>query len=179
MAGVKKSLQVPENAELLVPVRKGRTRLIVWICFTAFLAIGNAPISGKFISSLMLGALIGILPWTAITTRHIIRGWTLFGLTVYTQQWRRTQFLSIDTGSESDDEIPDPTGMLTPIMFGMWSFFWPIFGWLMPWAGGPYRLSLRDLDDEHITIWQGNREQDFQQNLQTLRDNMDLPLGRG
>lgn len=176
---MKKSLEVPEGAELLLPVRSGRARLIVWLCFTAFLAIGNAPISGKLISSLLLGATIGIIPWTAITPKRITRGWTIFGLTVYTQDWRLTRFLSIATGSESDEEIPDPTGMLTPILFGMWSYFWPIFGWLLPWAGGPYRLAMRDLDDEHITVWQGNREQDFQENLHTLEKYTGLPIGRG
>jgi hypothetical protein len=170
---------IPDDAEVLLPLRSGRTRLIVWLCFVAFLAIGRAPWTAKLISALLFGATIGVYPWTAISSRRITRGWTLFGWTLHSQDWRLTRFLSIDTGSESDDAIPDPTGMLTFLLFGMWSVFWPVFGWLFPWAGGPYRLSLRDLDDEHIIIWQGRRDQDFQENLQTLQKYLSLPIGRG
>lgn len=172
---------IPEEGERLVPERNGLVRLFVWIGFTLFLSVGNAPLAGKFMSCLLFGLTIGFFSWTVIDAQRITRGWSLFIWPLYSQNWKLSRFASIDTGSEDDDAIQDPTGWLTFLLFGFSSVLWPIFGWLLPWAGGPYRLALRrlgEVEDELITIWAGNREADFRQNLKTLQKRTGLPLGR-
>ena len=170
---------IPDDAEQLVPVRRWRPRLIFWLCFAAFIAIGGGPLSGKLMLMLLVGLTLGVLPWTAISPQRVTRGWSLFCWTLHVKSWDLRRFASIDVGSEDDDAIPDPTGMLTLILFGGSNLLWPLFGWFLPWAGGPYKLSLRRLSGERIVVWQGSREQHFRENLQTLERLTGFPIGRG
>jgi hypothetical protein len=54
-----------------------------------------------------------------------------------------------------------------------------LLDWLIPWAGGEYKLWLRMLAGHRVLAWQGNGESNFRQNLNILEDISGLPVVRG
>jgi hypothetical protein len=54
-----------------------------------------------------------------------------------------------------------------------------LLDWLIPWAGGDYKLWLRTLSGGRVLAWQGNGESNFRQNLEILEEVSGLPVTRG
>ena len=54
-----------------------------------------------------------------------------------------------------------------------------LLDWLIPWAGGDYKLWLRTKSDQRVLAWQGNGEANFRRNLEILEEVSGLPVTRG
>lgn len=72
-----------------------------------------------------------------------------------------------------------PFGVIALVLSGVsvW-LIWKGSDRLLPWFGGRYRLRLRSLRGNQILVWQGNREDHFDDNLETLRTATGLPIER-
>ena len=61
---------------------------------------------------------------------------------------------------------------------GPFWILWTIFDWIVPWMGGSYRLRLRRVKGGPALVSQGNSEDNFQANLEILKNNTGLPVQR-
>lgn len=159
------------EATPLVPDRGIRIRLVAFLLLVVFIAIGTVPWYQKAFVLLPVGLMLGTFPRVRLKGKYLERTYVVFFLAVHTQRWRLRDFVRIETDREQ--RITSSFGCLV-------LFFWLIFrvfDHLMPWLGGDYKLWLRFYDDERLLVWQGNNDDHFEANLDTLASITGLPIG--
>ncbi len=72
------------------------------------------------------------------------------------------------------------SGCALAFVFGLQNLLmvW-LLDWLIPWAGGDYKLWLRTLSGRRVLAWQGNGDSNFRQNMDILEEASGLPIKRG
>ncbi|OHB69160.1 MAG: hypothetical protein A2V70_21185 [Planctomycetes bacterium RBG_13_63_9] len=163
----------PETEPLaLVPDRRVKPRLIVLACLVALALIATVGWPQKVFFCTSMVFLLGTFPRYCINGQRFEREFVFMFVRVQNKSWRLASFEAIETDLEF--QLPAWTIIF---LFLNW-FLVRLLDYLVPWAGGKYRILLRDGEGERILAWQGNGEGSFRANLQALEDTTGLPVER-
>ena len=86
---------------------------------------------------------------------------------------------SLESAERAETDLEYQLPIWTVIFFGYDWVVVRLIGWLFPWFGGDYKIWLRMPQRRRILAWQGMAEDDFRENLRTLREMTDLPIEAG
>jgi hypothetical protein len=162
----------------LVPQPKIWLRLVILALFVALAWIGTTPWQSKLGFCVMVAGFLGTFPRPRISAKYYEREWFAIFVPLGRSRTRLTDLTQIETDLEKS--IGMAGGCLVTVVFGIQTLLmvW-LLDWLLPWAGGSYKLWLRTKSGRRILAWQGNGESNFQRNMEILQDTLGLPVTRG
>jgi hypothetical protein len=162
----------------LVPQPRIWLRVTILGSLTILAWIGPTPWHAKIGFPLMVAALVGTFPRPRIHADCFETEWFV----VFVPARRRRIPLADVVGIETDVEqqMGMTTGCAVMVLFGLENLLmvW-LLDWLLPWAGGDYKLWLRPLKGKRVLAWQGRGDNNFRQNQKILEDTTGLPVTRG
>ncbi|MBN1395793.1 MAG: hypothetical protein JW959_12290 [Pirellulales bacterium] len=162
----------------LVPRPKTMLRGAILIALLFLGLISNAPAAAKIVAGLTMVAIFGTFPYSRISAEKFQKTWHVLFIPVYIQHVPLGGVDRIETGLEQKMNLA--SGCAIAFLVGIWNLvmIW-LLDWLIPWAGGDYKLWLRLDSGRRVLAWQGNGEANFRQNVHVLEDASGLPVVRG
>ncbi len=162
----------------LVPQPKIGLRVTILITVIVFALIGRAgPIATLVFCLTMLG-LFGTFPRCRISSEQFEKEWFVVFLPIHSTHTCMADIRWIETDVEKKMGIEG--GCLVTMFFGLETLLmvW-LLDWLIPWAGGDYKIMLRTLSGDRILAWQGNGDANFRRNLEIMEEVSGLAVTRG
>jgi len=162
----------------LVPHPKIWLRAVILVLFAALAWFGTTSWQSKVGFCFIVAGFLGTFPRPRISAEYYEREWFAVFVPLGRSRTRLADLTQIETDLEKG--IGMTGGCLVWLLFGIQTLVmvW-LLDWLLPWAGGDYKLWLRTKSGRRILAWQGNGESNFQRNLEILEDTLGLPVTRG
>ena len=162
----------------LLPQPKIWLRVLILVLLLSMTLIGTAPWAVKLIAALTMVAVLGTFPRPRINSEFFEKEWFVVFVPVSVRRTPMADVVQIETDLEY--RIGLAGGFVLSLFIGLWNMLmiW-LLDWLIPWAGGDYKLWLRTASGDRVLAWQGNGETNFRQNLEILEDVSDKPVTRG
>jgi hypothetical protein len=162
----------------LVPQPKVWLRATILVFMTAFaLIVGSRPVP-MIGSCLLMAGLFSTFPRCRIGPKQFEKEWFVFFLPVRVTRINLADAIQIETDVEQRMGLSG--GCLLSLFVGVQNVLmvW-LLDWLIPWAGGDYKIWLRTKSGGRVLAWQGNGDDNFRRNLETIEDVSGLPVTRG
>jgi hypothetical protein len=162
----------------LVPQPKVRLRATIVAVLVVLGLIGPSGLVAKLIFCLAMTALFGTFPRCRISRKSYEKEWFIGFVPVGVSHTLLADAKQIETDLEQRMGLTG--GCLLSLFVGVQNVLmvW-LLDWLIPWAGGDYKLWLRTRAGDRVLAWQGNGEQNFRQNLEIMEDITGLSVTRG
>lgn len=162
----------------LVPQPQIWLRVTILAILATLVGMGDTLWYAKFAFCLAAAGFFGTFPRPCINATYFEKQWFVFFVPVYLHQTQLADVVQIETDVESHMGMAG--GCVLSLVVGLQNaiMVW-LLDWLIPWAGGDYKLWLRIGSDQRVLAWQGNGESNFQKNLGILEDISELPVTRG
>ena len=162
----------------LLPQPKIWLRVLILALLLSMTLIGTAPWTVKLVAALTMVAVLGTFPRPRINSEFFEKEWFVVFVPVSVRRTPMADVMQIETDLEY--RIGLAGGFVLSLFIGLWNMLmiW-LLDWLIPWAGGDYKLWLRTASGDRVLAWQGNGETNFRQNLEILEDVSDKPVTRG
>ncbi len=167
-----------DASTLLVPPPRIWLRATILAALTALIMMADRISFSCVAFCLTMTALLGTFPRARIGAKTFEKEWFVCFVPVGVTRTRLADVVQIETDLES--RMGMVGGCLLGLVFGFMNvlFIW-LLDWLIPWAGGDYKLWLRTESDQRVLAWQGNGEVHFRRNLEILKNASGLPVTRG
>ena len=162
----------------LLPQPKIGLRAAIVAGLTILALIAPAPWHAKLGFCLVAAGLFGSFPRPRINADCFEKEWFAVFVPVRISRMPLADLRQIETGVE--ERMSAAGGCALMLLFGLENLVmvW-LLDWLIPWAGGDYKLWLRTRSGDRVLAWQGNGESNFRQNLEILEEVSGLPVTRG
>ena len=168
----------PGEGVLLVPVPRIGLRATIFVLLTALAFIGSAPWYGYVMSCLTTAGLLGTFPRVTVGKTRLEKQWFVFFFPVGVSRVPLAKLVQIETDVERRIGLFGGAIMSIFIGLGGMLFIW-LLDWLLPWAGGDYKIWFRMHPDDRVLIWQGMGESNFHRNVETLEAICGMRVTRG
>ena len=162
----------------LIPQPRIWLRVAILAILAVLVCIGASLWYAKIAFCLVATGFFGTFPRPCINTMYFEKQWFVFFVPVNLHKTRLADVVQIETDVES--RMGMASGCALSLVIGIQNVLmvW-LLDWLIPWAGGDYKLWLRIGVDKRVLAWQGNGESNFRKNLEILEDISELPVTRG
>ena len=162
----------------LLPQPKIWLRVLILVLLLFMTLIGTAPWAVKLVAALTMVAVLGTFPRPRINSEFFEKEWFVVFVPVSVRRTPMADVVQIETDLEY--KIGLTGGVVLSLFIGLWNMLmiW-LLDWLIPWAGGDYKLWLRTASGSRVLAWQGNGDANFRQNLKILEDVSNKPVTRG
>jgi hypothetical protein len=162
----------------LVPRPKLWLRLTLATAMLALMLISTGPPSVKLIAAVSMIGVLGTYPAMRINPRCFEKHWRVAFIPIGTTREPLDQFVHVETDLEQRFGLG--AGCALALLVGVWNVVMVrVLDWLLPWAGGDYKLWLRTGGNRRVLAWQGNGEANFRHNLEVLEAVSGLRVVRG
>lgn len=163
------------SCEWLLPRRRFKLRLAIWIALCALGLIGSAGAGPKFAFCLSMGLLTGSFPQAYLLDGALHKELYVLFFRVNKKRWKLARFIQIEIDSE---ERPFDS-MANVFKLGeLLNQIWAWFDACVPWLGGDYKIYLRSSSGKRVLAWQGSNDEQYQANLDLLRTATGLKIDR-
>ncbi len=162
----------------LVPQPKIWLRIVILALLLFMALISTTSWPAKLFFCLSVAAIFGTFPRPRINSKFFEKEWFVVFVPVSVRRTPLADVVQIETDLEQRFGMAG--GCFLSLIFGVWNVLmvW-LLDWLIPWAGGDYKLWLRTASGRRVLAWQGNGEANFRHNLDVLEDVSGLPVTRG
>ena len=157
----------------LEPVRSLKRRAIVvaGLCLLALIGTTGWRMKAAFCVSMALW--IGSFRQARVLEGHFCRELYVMFVRVQAKKWKLERFVGIETSLE---ESPFDNLAQISRIGELFNKAWRFIDSCVPWFGGEYKLWLRAASGKRVLVWQGSRDEDFQDNLRLLVRVTRLPI---
>jgi hypothetical protein len=162
----------------LLPEPRMALRLAIWAGVIVFPLTGPSVWHAKLGFTITMALFLGTFPRPQINARCFRKQWFVAFVPAYRSDARTADLVQIESGLDDRLEGFGELGSLVMRIVRLVYLGW-LWDWLFPWLGGDYMLWLRTNSDQRILAWQGNGEENFRKNLETLEETLKLPVVRG
>ncbi len=163
------------ECETFVPRPKIWLRAIIFVLLVAFILIGHPPWPSLIGFCATMAVFLGTFPRPTISADYFEKEWFVCFVPVGSKRMSLAKVVGIEVDLESRMGMLAGTWLLGAVdLLWIW-----LLDWLIPWAGGDYRLWLRTAQDQRVLVWQGNGERNFRRNAAILESVTGMKLTRG
>ncbi len=148
-------------------------RLVLFILLVAFISISTAAWVSKLAMAAWMALFFGSYRVARLKDGWFERQMVFMFIPLKCKRWQLEKFIEIETAYEEGLHVGWAL-LIGPAMW-LWSRF---LDWALPWLGGNYQLRLRHVKGRPVVVWQGSSDNNFQANVEILKNNTGLPLRR-